>query len=53
LALLHFFWIRSAKNNFAEVWVYTAIIAVLLVWRLTRTLSKKWLHVSNSLRFKL
>ena len=33
LGLLHFFWMRSAKNNFAEVGVYAAIIAVLLGWR--------------------
>jgi methionine sulfoxide reductase heme-binding subunit len=32
--LLHFFWMRSAKNNFAEVGVYAAVIAVLLGWRL-------------------
>lgn len=36
LALLHFFWMRSAKNNFAEVAVYAAIIAALLGWRLRR-----------------
>ena len=34
LGLLHFFWMRSAKNNFAEVAVYAAIVAVLLGWRL-------------------
>ncbi len=34
LALLHFFWMRSAKNNFAEPVVYAAIVAVLLGWRL-------------------
>ena len=33
LGLLHFFWMRSAKNNFAEVFVYAAIIALLLGWR--------------------
>ncbi len=33
LALLHFFWMRSAKNNFAEVAVYAAVLAVLLGWR--------------------
>jgi sulfoxide reductase heme-binding subunit YedZ len=30
LGLLHFFWMRAGKNNFAEVFVYVAIIAVLL-----------------------
>jgi len=34
LGLLHFFWMRSAKNNFAEVGVYAAVLAVLLGWRL-------------------
>jgi sulfoxide reductase heme-binding subunit YedZ len=34
LGLLHFFWMRAAKNNFAEVAVYAVVIAVLLGWRL-------------------
>jgi len=33
LGLLHFFWMRSAKNNFAEVAVYAVVIALLLGWR--------------------
>jgi sulfoxide reductase heme-binding subunit YedZ len=33
LALLHFFWMRAGKNDFAEVGVYAAIVAVLLGWR--------------------
>jgi sulfoxide reductase heme-binding subunit YedZ len=33
LALLHFFWMRAGKNNFAEVGVYAAIVALLLGWR--------------------
>lgn len=33
LGLLHFFWMRSGKNDFAEVAVYAAIIAALLGWR--------------------
>ena len=33
LALLHFFWMRSAKHNFGEVAVYAAIIGLLLGWR--------------------
>ena len=33
LGLLHFFWMRSAKNNFAEVAVYAVSIALLLGWR--------------------
>ena len=34
LGLLHFFWMRSAKNNFGEVAIYAVVIAVLLGWRL-------------------
>jgi methionine sulfoxide reductase heme-binding subunit len=33
LGLLHFFWMRAAKNNFAEVAVYAVAIAALLGWR--------------------
>jgi sulfoxide reductase heme-binding subunit YedZ len=40
LGLLHFFWMRAAKNNFAEVAVYAVIIAVLLGWRLRQ----RWLR---------
>lgn len=36
LALLHFFWMRAGKNDFAEVAVYAAVIAVLLLERLLR-----------------
>jgi methionine sulfoxide reductase heme-binding subunit len=36
LALLHFFWMRVAKNNFAEWSVYAAVMALLLGWRLWR-----------------
>ena len=36
LALLHFFWMRAGKHNFAEVAVYAAIIGALLGWRLVQ-----------------
>ena len=36
LALLHFFWMRAGKNNFAEVWVYATLMAVLMLWRVRR-----------------
>jgi methionine sulfoxide reductase heme-binding subunit len=36
LAVLHFFWMRSGKNDFAEVFVYAALLAVLLGWRVWR-----------------
>lgn len=41
LGLLHFFWMRSGKNNFAEVFVYAAIIAALLGWRVVQYIRKK------------
>ena len=41
LGLLHFFWMRAGKNDFAEVFVYAAIIAVLLGWRVRQYLIKK------------
>lgn len=40
LALLHFFWMRAGKNNFAEVAVYAAVIGTLLVWRMARFFGK-------------
>lgn len=33
LALLHFFWMRTAKNNLQEVWVYVGVVALLQAWR--------------------
>ncbi len=36
LAVLHFFWMRAGKNDFAEVAVYAAIVAALLGWRAWR-----------------
>jgi sulfoxide reductase heme-binding subunit YedZ len=41
LALLHFFWMRAGKNNFAEVFVYVAIMAVLLGWRVQHSLRSR------------
>lgn len=38
LALLHFFWMRAGKNDFAEVAVYAAILGSLLGWRLSRAI---------------
>jgi len=40
LGLLHFFWMRAGKNNFTEVFVYAAIIAALLGWRMQHFLRK-------------
>ena len=33
LAILHFYWMRAGKSNFAEVMVYGGILAMLLLWR--------------------
>ena len=33
LAILHFYWMRAGKSNFAEVIVYGAILGALLLWR--------------------
>lgn len=38
LALLHFFWMRAAKNDLNEVAVYALIVAALLGWRVARAL---------------
>ncbi len=44
LGLLHFFWMRAGKNNFTEVFVYAAIVAVLLGWRVHQFVKKKRLQ---------
>ncbi len=41
LALLHFFWMRAGKNDFADVAVYAALIGLLLLERLYRHLQPK------------
>ena len=43
LGLLHFFWMRAAKQNFGEWSVYAAVMAVLLGWRVW-----KWLAARNA-----
>lgn len=53
LGLLHFFWMRAAKNNFAEVFVYAAIIALLLGWRVMQYLNKKRLQPNKIARNQL
>lgn len=50
LGLLHFFWMRAGKNNFEEVFVYAAIIAVLLGWRVAQFVKKKRLQRTQGLR---
>ena len=41
LAVLHFWWMRSGKQNFAEVLVYAGVLAGLLGWRAWRAL-RRW-----------
>ncbi len=41
LAVLHFFWMRAGKNNFAEVAVYAAVLGLLLGWRFFSFFKKK------------
>lgn len=53
LGLLHFFWMRAGKNNFAEVFVYGAIIAALLGWRVQHLFRKNRLKPVVSGRAKL
>ena len=36
LAVLHYWWMRAGKNNFADVWLYGGILAALLLWRLVQ-----------------
>ena len=41
LAVLHFFWMRAGKNDFAEVAVYAAMLALLLGWRVVQALRRR------------
>jgi sulfoxide reductase heme-binding subunit YedZ len=41
LGILHFFWMRAGKNDFAEVAVYAAILAALLGWRVREAWRKR------------
>ena len=39
-AVLHFAWMRAGKNDFEEVFVYAAVLALLLAWRVWRWAKK-------------
>ena len=41
LGLLHFFWMRAGKNDFAEVGVYAVILGLLLGWRAVKALARR------------
>ena len=47
LAVLHFFWMRAGKSNFAEVFVYASVLFVLLAWRVVRSSLWQWLFRSG------
>jgi len=36
LTILHFYWMRAGKSDFAEVAVYAVVLGTLLAWRLWR-----------------
>jgi sulfoxide reductase heme-binding subunit YedZ len=42
LGILHFFWMRAGKRNFTEVFVYAAILGVLLGWRLYKAMGPRY-----------
>jgi sulfoxide reductase heme-binding subunit YedZ len=41
LGLLHFFWMRAGKNDFAEWSVYAGVLSVLLGWRVVKALQRR------------
>jgi sulfoxide reductase heme-binding subunit YedZ len=48
LGVLHFFWMRAGKNNFAEVAVYAVILGALLGWRVHDFMNKKRLQANKN-----
>ncbi len=48
LALLHFFWMRAGKNDFAEVAVYAVILGTLLGWRAWQRLRRLLVPAARS-----
>ncbi len=53
LAVVHFFWMRAGKNDFAEVAVYAVILGSLLGWRVAQTFSKRGLKPPSILHSQL
>ena len=49
LAIVHFFWMRAGKNNFAEVAVYALILGSLLGWRVVQAIKKNRLKPPSAL----
>jgi sulfoxide reductase heme-binding subunit YedZ len=50
LSILHFYWMRAGKNNFAEVAVYAAVLGFLLGWRVWQFIKKNKPQPSFSLQ---
>jgi sulfoxide reductase heme-binding subunit YedZ len=50
LAILHFYWMRAGKNNFADVTVYALVLGVLLAWRVWQLIRKNRPQPSFSMR---
>jgi len=48
LAVLHFYWMRAGKNDFAEVGVYAAVLGVLLGWRAWRAWRARRLRAAQA-----
>ena len=53
LAIVHFFWMRAGKNDFAEVAVYALILGCLLGWRVAKALKKKLVQPPSNMREQL
>jgi sulfoxide reductase heme-binding subunit YedZ len=53
LAVVHFFWMRAGKHNFAEVAVYALILGSLLGWRAIQFIKEKALQPPSALRSQL
>jgi sulfoxide reductase heme-binding subunit YedZ len=47
LALLHFFWMRAGKNDFAEVGWYALLLGGLLGWRVVQAVRKRRVRTSR------
>jgi sulfoxide reductase heme-binding subunit YedZ len=48
LGLLHFFWMRSGKNDFGEVAIYAVIVALLLGWRVVHAVRARRARAATS-----
>ena len=53
LAVVHFFWMRAGKNDFAEVAVYAVILGSLLGWRVAKKIGKKSFKPPSIVRSQL